>query len=578
MNPGETESANGIDDDCDGVVDETEDDADVDGYTAADGDCNDADGWANPARPRLRRRRQQLRRRSRRRGLPRGRHRCQAGQLRVWHRIHRLGRLRRGARPRRPRPLAPEGLLMRTALLALVLVGCNQDISVDKVQPNLEVTPDPADVGDVLVGGTDQAELTLTRVSGGEVEIRSVTIENLSGAFFTWDETLPFVSNDAPGTLVITYAPTEIGWHEANVTITYNNEDEPSIEVGVRGHGVMGAARLYPSLLDFGAVPAGSAESKSITVVNEGDIALTLDGASFSDPRFTLNETTPLVIAPAVSMDVTFSFSADSDAAVEGTATLDFGGTVDLPDVFLRANDCAHGDPSIYDEDADGYTTCGGDCDDSEASAHPGGTEVCNAVDDDCDGTIDEDHLLLRRRRRRLHRRRRRLPRRGRRHQPQRARGHDQRRSTTTATASSTGAGWTPTATATATPRTATTRDSDLVPGRDRGGGRPRQRLRRDRRRGHRPSTTTTATATPKPPATATTPTRTVYPRRPRDAPTTRRRLRRHGRRRHQQRRRRRGRLHRDRRRLQRRQRGGQPGRGRDRRNGVDDDCDGTTS
>ncbi len=279
---------------------------------------------------------------------------------------------------------------MRTALLALVLVGCNQDISVDKVQPNLEVTPDPADVGDVLVGDTDQAELTLTRVSGGEVEIRSVTIENLSGDFFTWDETLPFVSNDAPGTLVITYAPTEIGWHEANVTITYNNEDEPSIEVGVRGHGVMGAARLYPSLLDFGAVPAGSAESKSITVVNEGDIALTLDGASFSDPRFTLNETTPLVIAPAGSMDVAFSFSADSDAAVEGTATLDFGGTVDLPDVFLRANDCEHGDPAIYDEDADGYTTCGGDCDDGEASAHPGGTEICNSVDDDCDGTTDE--------------------------------------------------------------------------------------------------------------------------------------------------------------------------------------------
>ena len=97
---------------------------------------------------------------------------------------------------------------MRTALLALVLVGCNQDISVDKVEPNLEVTPDPSDVGDVLVGDTEDAEQTLTRVSGGEVEIRSITIENLSGEFFTWDGTIPDVLSDAPGTLVITYAPT----------------------------------------------------------------------------------------------------------------------------------------------------------------------------------------------------------------------------------------------------------------------------------------------------------------------------------------------------------------------------------
>ncbi len=45
------------------------------------------------------------------------------------------------------------------------------------------------------------------------------------------------------------------------------------------------------------------------------------------------------------------------------------------------------------DADADGYTasSCGGtDCNDSNAAISPGDPELCNNVDDDCDGSIDE--------------------------------------------------------------------------------------------------------------------------------------------------------------------------------------------
>ena len=43
------------------------------------------------------------------------------------------------------------------------------------------------------------------------------------------------------------------------------------------------------------------------------------------------------------------------------------------------------------DLDGDGASTCGEDCDDSDASVNIYATEVCNAVDDDCDGAVDED-------------------------------------------------------------------------------------------------------------------------------------------------------------------------------------------
>jgi N-acetylneuraminic acid mutarotase len=52
-------------------------------------------------------------------------------------------------------------------------------------------------------------------------------------------------------------------------------------------------------------------------------------------------------------------------------------------------NDC-NGLVDDRDADHDGSTVCF-DCNDSVASIHPGAAEVCNVVDDDCNGMIDED-------------------------------------------------------------------------------------------------------------------------------------------------------------------------------------------
>jgi hypothetical protein len=44
-----------------------------------------------------------------------------------------------------------------------------------------------------------------------------------------------------------------------------------------------------------------------------------------------------------------------------------------------------------YDDDGDGWTELDGDCDDADGDVFPGATELCDGTDNDCDDEVDED-------------------------------------------------------------------------------------------------------------------------------------------------------------------------------------------
>ncbi|MFZ5364949.1 MAG: putative metal-binding motif-containing protein [Patescibacteria group bacterium] len=56
----------------------------------------------------------------------------------------------------------------------------------------------------------------------------------------------------------------------------------------------------------------------------------------------------------------------------------------------VSGGDTGGGDTTDLDADGDGYTVAEGDCDDTDAAVHPGATERCDGVDNDCDGNVDE--------------------------------------------------------------------------------------------------------------------------------------------------------------------------------------------
>jgi hypothetical protein len=128
------------------------------------------------------------------------------------------------------------------------------------------------------------------------------------------------------------------------------------------------------------------------------------DADGFGDPSITLLacEAPEGFIPPGADADCDDGQAAVHPAAQElcDGVDNDCDGVVDEDDAFdavpwyADTDGDRFGDPSlpvIGCTPPVGYVSSPGDCDDLRASTHLGAEEICNGVDDDCDGEVDED-------------------------------------------------------------------------------------------------------------------------------------------------------------------------------------------
>lgn len=283
--------------------------------------------------------------------------------------------------------------------LAAISAGCNPDVGLNERLGTLQL-PALTDVGDVTVGETHEFTINFANGNNGlEFDIQDITVNNVEGDYFSFPGVNP---GPTPFTILpdqtlpvgFEYTPMEEGYHLALLNILNDGRDS-EVQATVRGHGALAAASVWPLVLDFGPVPAGFSATMDVTLSNDGDAPLTVNGITSSDAQFTVvNAPNGLEVLEGDLATFTIEFSptgADPQPPANGTLTFDLGDFVSVPTVAMRANDCENGDPAEYDRDGDGFTSCGGDCDDNDDLSFPGSPEDCDGADNDCDNTVDEN-------------------------------------------------------------------------------------------------------------------------------------------------------------------------------------------
>jgi hypothetical protein len=93
----------------------------------------------------------------------------------------------------------------------------------------------------------------------------------------------------------------------------------------------------------------------------------------------------------------TEGLSCEAGVLVEDDTDCDDGDSAVHPDATEICNeiddDCdglIDGDDPQMDGDGDGHSSCDDDCDDEDSAIHPDATEVCDEIDNNCDGLIDD--------------------------------------------------------------------------------------------------------------------------------------------------------------------------------------------
>jgi len=183
------------------------------------------------------------------------------------------------------------------------------------------------------------------------------------------------------GTVSEVYAALSVGEHvitltaeddDSNVasdtrTIEVLGDDPPEVTITAP---IAGDVFSTDQIITFeGEVTDDVTESDEIAVVWESDVDGEIGSGNPDSTGYTVVTAELSETAHVVTLTATDALGEESSATV----------TIDVVD------------PLNYDDDGDGWTENEGDCDDDDATVYPEAEELCDDVDNDCDGDINED-------------------------------------------------------------------------------------------------------------------------------------------------------------------------------------------
>lgn len=298
------------------------------------------------------------------------------------------------------RPLVP------VAAVVLALSGCGSEYSPEQLERIVSTSQVTFDAGVVAVGERETLDIYLQSSGKGEVTVFDVSVDDPEHweVVEDWHDgggslTIPggSATDPIPSLVQVRFKPDAVGAFRTVMTVTSDDnqvtetdEDGSGLwRVVLRGLAREPCAAVHPAFHDFGPRPAGGYFSQEVTIENCGVVVLEVTAYQLEgDPVFSV-QTPPQAILPGDSTTIAVAFQPDG-ARAPAHGELHFvsnAPALDAVAVELVGNDCTESVDPAWDGDGDGWTSCGGDCDDTDPAVSPSGSDSdIDGDDDDCDG------------------------------------------------------------------------------------------------------------------------------------------------------------------------------------------------
>ena len=283
----------------------------------------------------------------------------------------------------------PSTALTVAAIMAMtVTAGCTGSTSPIDTGPdtgeaggigNMTIDPCQFDFGQMAVHSTDSTTFTISNSGTADLNLLGMSID----LPFTANATVPVtIGAGSSYQFTIVFSPDTFGTFVGELLVQSDDPDTPTIECAVSGE----------------VVPDGDADGFESSEAGGGD-------CDDDDPEVNPDADEVWYDGLDQNCDGANDYDQDGDGFMAAAFNADMhtggGDCQDVdPDIYPGApddwydgvdSDCDG--RNDYDFDEDGYTALeysGTDCDDTIPTVNPGGTEVWNGLDDDCNGLWDD--------------------------------------------------------------------------------------------------------------------------------------------------------------------------------------------